>query len=183
MSQHAGHEELIEGEAAEPEQRVDTDEDLAELCSEIAELALERDLRIATAESLTAGNIAANLGRASSSGTWFRGSIVAYASEVKYSLLQVPRGPVVSEEAATAMASGAASALGADLAVAVTGEAGPETNEDVEPGTVWFGIADHGTTSAERVVFEGDPKDVLAATIERALRLLRDHARSGAQRE
>ncbi|WP_082518004.1 MULTISPECIES: CinA family protein [unclassified Rhodococcus (in: high G+C Gram-positive bacteria)] len=181
MSQHTESDELIEADAAEPEQRVDTDDDLAEICSEIADLALSRDLRIATAESLTAGNIAANLGRAPSSGTWFRGSVVAYASEDKYTLLQVPRGPVVSEEAATAMASGVASATGANLTVAVTGEAGPETMEDVPPGTVWFGVDDHGTVSAERVVFEGDPKDVLAATIERALRLLRDHARSGSE--
>ncbi|MBY6351063.1 CinA family protein [Rhodococcoides corynebacterioides] len=169
--------ERIDGDAAQPEERVDTDADLEDLCAEIAELADRGDLRIATAESLTAGNIAANLGRAPSAGRWFRGAVVAYAEEVKHDLLLVPEGPVVSEASARAMAAGVADLTGANLAVAVTGEAGPETDEDVPAGTVWFGLADHGAVTAERVVFDGDPPEVLAATIEHSLRLLRDHGR------
>ena len=81
--------ERIEGDVAQPEERVDSDADLEDLCAEIADLADRAGLRIATAESLTAGNIAANLGRAPSSGRWFRGGVVAYDTRLKHTLLGV----------------------------------------------------------------------------------------------
>ena len=78
----------------------------------------------------------------------FRGSIVSYASEVKFELLGVPEGPVVSEEAAAAMADGARRVLGADVAVSLTGVAGP-TEQDGQPvGTLFVGVAlPDGTTT------------------------------------
>ncbi|MGC4961266.1 CinA family protein [Gordonia sp. DT101] len=128
-------------------------------------------MRIGVAESLTGGNIAASLSRASGSGNWFSGGIVAYHPEVKFGLLDVPDGPVVCATAAEAMARNAARLLGADLVVAVTGEAGPDPQED-EAGTVCFGIFDHGKTFSAEARFAGEPAEIVRATVEHALRLL-----------
>jgi nicotinamide-nucleotide amidase len=70
-----------------------------------------------------------------------RGAIVSYASAVKQSLLGVPPGPVVTEEAAAAMATGARAVLGADVGLALTGVAGPAAQEGVPVGTVCIGLA------------------------------------------
>jgi PncC family amidohydrolase len=66
----------------------------------------DRGLTLAVAESLTGGLLASSFARASGASSWFQGGIVAYASSVKYDLLKVPRGPVVSEQAAGAAAAG-----------------------------------------------------------------------------
>lgn len=161
-----------------PELPVDTNVD--EMCRQLASVAAQRGLTVSTAESLTAGNIAAQLGKAPDAGAWFSGGIVAYNREVKRSVLHVPDGPVVSEEAARVMAHSIATLMGTTLALAVTGEAGPQTQEDVAPGTVWFGVVDHGRAETEKRVFSGDPEDVLADTIEFAIRLLVQHASADA---
>src|SRR3954451_14054851 len=84
-------------------------------------VALKRGGRtLAVAESLTGGLLANAFARAPGSGEWVRGGIVAYSSAVKYDMLEVPEGPVVSEAAAVAMARGAGRLLEADVAVAVT---------------------------------------------------------------
>ncbi|AYJ48029.1 CinA family protein [Rhodococcus sp. P1Y] len=163
--------------SVDPEQRIPTEPHLSLVCEKIAELAMTYDLSIATAESLTAGNVAAMLGKAPSSGQWYRGGIVAYHEDVKHELLSVPDGPVVSEEAASAMARSTASLLGAHLAIAVTGEAGPECQEDQPPGTVWAAIYDRGDVSAERKHFQGEPEEILAQTVSFALDSLLRHAR------
>ena len=75
---------------------------------------------------------------------WFRGSVVSYASQVKFSVLGVPEGPVVSEEAARAMADGARRVLGSDVGLSTTGVAGPDTQDDQPPGTVHVGLARAG---------------------------------------
>jgi len=87
------------------------------------------DVRVAVAESLTGGELSARFASASGAGDWFRGGIVAYASAVKYDLLDVPEGPVVSGPAAAAMAAGACRLLKAQVAVAVTGVGGPDEPE------------------------------------------------------
>lgn len=151
--------------------------DLHALAEQLSDIAQSRSLSVATAESLTAGNLAAELGRAPASGDWFSGGVIAYSKAVKHSVLHVPPGPVVSEDAARAMANSVCSMMGANLAIALTGEAGPEPQEDVEPGTVWFGVCDHGVVSAEKHVFTGEPEDVLDKTLACALRILIGHAR------
>lgn len=157
---------------ADPDERIPTDANVRDRCEALAGLATEHNHTIATAESLTAGNLAAELGRATDSGDWYCGGIVAYRKEVKHSLLHVPQGPVVSSDAARAMAHSVATLMGADIALAVTGEAGPECQEDVPPGTVWFGVFDHGVVRTEHRRFDGEPSDVLAQTIATSLALL-----------
>lgn len=162
--------------STDPQERIPCEEDLSDQCEQIAELAVRHGLRIATAESLTAGNLAAMLGKASSSGDWYRGGIVAYHPDVKHSLLEVPDGPVVCEDAAVAMAKSTAKLLGADLVIALTGEAGPEPQEQVPPGTVWAAVSDRGEVTTERKQFDGEPPQVLAQTLSFSISSLLKHA-------
>ena len=87
---------------------------------------------------------------------WFRGGVVSYASEVKFSILGVPEGPVVSEDAAVAMAVGARRVLGSDVALSVTGVAGPEEQDGQAVGTVFYGIAAESFAEATQVRLPGD---------------------------
>ena len=98
-------------------------------------------LTLGLAESLTGGLAASRLVNVPGASEWFRGSVVSYASEVKFDVLGVPEGPVVTEDAARAMADGARRVLGADVGLSVTGVAGP-TEQDGRPvGTVFVGLA------------------------------------------
>ena len=130
-------------------------------------------LSVGVAESLTGGELSARLAATPGSGTWFRGGIVAYSSDVKRSVLDVPPGPVVSEVAAQVMATGACRLLGADISVSVTGVAGPDEQDGEPPGTVWFAL--HHTDKRTITLlqhFPGDPEDVVDATCTRAIDLL-----------
>ncbi|MPV37990.1 CinA family protein [Georgenia subflava] len=127
---------------------------------------------IAVAESLTAGKIASHLGAAPSSSTWFAGGVVAYTNEVKYSVLGVERGPVVTARCAEQMATGVARLTGADIAVAVTGVGGPGPEEGKEAGTVYIGACAGARSTTEHHQLDGGPEEILAKTTLRALTLL-----------
>ena len=107
----------------------------------VASLLGARGLTLAVAESLTGGLVASRLVDVPGASEWFRGGIVSYASDVKFSVLDVPEGPVVSASAAAAMATGVAAKLGADVGLAVTGVAGPDPQEGHPPGTVFMAVA------------------------------------------
>lgn len=100
-----------------------------------------RGWTLATAESITAGLVAARLTAIPGASDVVRGGVVAYASTAKRDVLGVPEGPVVTERAAAAMADGARRLLGADVAVSLTGVAGPAEQEDRPVGTVCLGVA------------------------------------------
>ena len=116
----------------------------------------DRGWTLALAESLTGGLIGARLTAVPGASDVFRGGLVSYASDVKFDLLDVPMGPVVSEEAVVAMARGAARLLGADCAIAVTGVAGPDPLDGEDPGTVWMATLVAGEVEATRVKFPFD---------------------------
>jgi competence/damage-inducible protein CinA-like protein len=107
----------------------------------VASLLRSRGLTLAVAESLTGGLVASRLVDVPGSSEWFRGGVVSYASDVKYSVLDVPEGPVVSAPAAAAMATGVRRLLGADVGLGVTGVAGPDRQEGHPPGTVFMAVA------------------------------------------
>ncbi|MDP9441382.1 MAG: competence/damage-inducible protein A [Actinomycetota bacterium] len=109
--------------------------------SAVGHLLRAQGLTLGVAESLTGGMVGSRLSNVVGSSEWFRGSVVAYASEVKFDVLGVPEGPVVSEEAARAMALGARKVLGADVGISVTGVAGPADQDGQPPGTVFCGVA------------------------------------------
>ena len=116
----------------------------------------ERGLSLGLAESMTGGLVASRLVNVPGSSAWFRGSIVAYDSQVKYDVLGVPEGPVVSEQSAQAMAEGAARVLKADVGLAVTGVAGPAEQEGQPVGTAFLGVHLDGRTEVAHIFLPGD---------------------------
>lgn len=142
------------------------------LVSNLAEQLGRTKLTVAVAESLTGGRIAAHLAAGESSAEWFCGGVVAYQSEVKYRVLGVDRGPVVTAKAAKQMAAGVRELHGADIAVAVTGAGGPDPQDGQPVGTVFIGFADANGEQVEEYHFDGEPEDVVAATTVAALRML-----------
>jgi competence/damage-inducible protein CinA-like protein len=133
----------------------------------------ERGLTLGLAESLTGGLIASRLVNVAGASAWFRGAVVSYASEVKFDLLGVARGPVVSAAAAEEMAAGAARVLGADVGLAVTGVAGPEEQDGQPPGTVFVGLARAGRLEHAALRLPGDRPRVRAYSAISALDVLR----------
>ncbi len=117
--------------------------------SEVLRLCEERDWSLGVAESLTGGFIGSRLTNVPGASRTYRGSIASYATDVKRSVLGVTAEKVVSEEAVKQMAEGAQRVLGADVAIAVTGVAGPDEQDGQPVGTVWYGIAvpGHETTA------------------------------------
>jgi nicotinamide-nucleotide amidase len=109
--------------------------------SVIIDLLRERGMTLAVAESLTGGLVATRITDVAGASDVFHGSLTAYASAVKFELLELPRGPVVTSQAAEAMAQGVRRLLGADVGLATTGVAGPSSQEGQQPGTVFIGLA------------------------------------------
>ena len=143
-------------------------------------------LRLAVAESLTGGMVAARLTSVPGASDWFAGGIVSYGADVKRSLLGVGPGPVVSEAAATEMASGVKEALNADIGLSLTGVAGPTSQDDQPVGTVFVGLADdqgagHGTKTGTakaditQLALRGERQLVRERATTQALDILRRH--------
>jgi nicotinamide-nucleotide amidase len=144
-----------------------------------------RGWHVATAESCTGGLVAAALTAIAGSSDIFERGFVAYSNEAKSDLLGVPPSTItaygaVSAETTAAMAQGAIARAGVDLAVSVTGIAGPGGGSATKPvGLVFLGLARRdGQSRTERQVFPGDRAAVRAAALHRALRLIEAEARS-----
>jgi len=153
---------------------------LASLAAAVAERLLAKGWMLATAESCTGGLIAGACTDLSGSSTWFERGFVTYSNAAKTELLGVDAMLIdaqgaVSEPVARAMAEGAVARSHAQVAVSVTGVAGP-TGGSVEKlvGTVWFGWSVGGQVRTQHRRFEGDRAAVRAATVQHALQVLRD---------
>ncbi|HAM02294.1 MAG TPA: damage-inducible protein CinA, partial [Acidimicrobiaceae bacterium] len=137
------------------------------------------------AESLTGGLAAARLVNVPGASNWFRGAVVAYDPAVKFSVLDVPEGPVVSDKAARAMAEGARRLLGSDIGLGITGVAGPDEQDGRPPGTVFVAVATGDDVEALELHLPGDRERVRQYATISALDVLRRTlrargARSGA---
>lgn len=145
------------------------------LCARLADLLLTKGLKLVTAESCTGGLIAAACTDLAGSSAWFERGFVTYSNDAKTELLGVEarllrRAGAVCEGAARAMVLGALAHAHAQVAVAVTGVAGPTGGSPAKPvGTVWFGFAVPGQVLTEKCHFEGDRAAVRAATVQHAL--------------
>ena len=139
---------------------------------------IEKKLTCATAESCTGGGVGYAITGVPGSSAVFMGGIISYDNSVKRDMLGVPEGVLsskgaVSSECAAAMAEGARRRLNTDLAVSITGIAGPGGGSAEKPvGLVWFGLASESGTITEKMIFPGDREAVRAAAIEHALNLL-----------
>jgi nicotinamide-nucleotide amidase len=143
--------------------------------SVVLDLLRRRGLSLGLAESVTGGLVAARLTAVPGASDVLRGSIVSYASGVKFELLRVPPGPVVTADAAAAMAAGARVALGADVGLALTGVAGPAEQEGVSVGTVHVGIESPRGAVSRSLRLGRERDQVRQFAVISALDLLRRH--------
>ena len=151
-----------------------TEPSVTELVLSLSRLLLDKKLQLATAESCTGGLIAAACTDLAGSSAWFERGFVTYSNDAKMELLGVEerllrRAGAVCEGVARAMVTGALAHSKAQVAVAVTGVAGPTGGSASKPvGTVWFGFAVPGQVVTEKCHFNGDRAAVRAATVRHA---------------
>ncbi len=161
--------------------------DTPALVALLAELLRSQQWMMATAESCTGGLIAGACTDLAGSSDWFERGFVTYSNEAKTDLLGVDAALIaahgaVSEPVARAMAAGAVARSRAQVAVAVTGVAGPSGGSADKPvGTVWFGWSVGGQVRTERRRFDGDRAAVRAATVHYALQSLVHFIRNPSQ--
>lgn len=142
---------------------------------QLATILEKRGWTCATAESCTGGMVGAVMTALPGSSRWYKGGIIAYANSVKTTLLGVPESVLeshgaVSEVVAVRMAQGVCAALGTDIAIAITGVAGPDGGSVEKPvGTVWIGWAVKEQCAARCFLFNGDRDAVRHAAVEQAL--------------
>ena len=141
----------------------------------LAQQLLARDWMMATAESCTGGLIAAACTDLAGSSAWFERGFVTYSNDAKMELLGVEerilrRAGAVCQGVAKAMALGAIAQSHAEVAISVTGVAGPTGGSPAKPvGTVWFGFALPDQVVTEKCHFEGDRAAVRSATLHHAV--------------
>lgn len=144
---------------------------------ELARQLLSRNCYMATAESCTGGWIAQSLTALAGSSAWFDCGFITYSNSAKQRMLQVPASyfeadgaGAVSEATVLAMTAGAIAGSQAEVAVAVSGIAGPDGGSAEKPvGTVWIGWQLGQQADAQCFVFPGDREQVRLATVEAAL--------------
>jgi len=147
------------------------------LSGEIIGLLTARGDTLAVAESLTGGMLAAALTAVPGASAAFRGAVVAYATDLKTALLGVPselldRYGAVHPSVAAAMAEGARRRMGAAVAAATTGVAGPDPADGQPVGTVHIAVSASGGTTARALALSGDRHQIRVATVEQSLGLL-----------
>jgi len=131
-------------------------------------------LSLGLGESVTGGLVAGRLTNVPGSSDVLRGSIVSYASEVKFDVLGVTRGPVVNESTAVEMAVGAKRVLGADVGLALTGVAGPAEQDGVKPGTLCVALVmPDGSTQSRTLQLPGVRDQMRQLSVISALDFLR----------
>lgn len=150
------------------------------LATQVVRQFTEKGMTLGTAESLTAGLIAATVADVSGASAVLMGGVVSYDPRVKHEVLGVSQEVidtvgVVSEACALQMADGARKLLKVDVALSATGVAGPTGGTAENPvGTVWLGVSTAEGTIARRFQFDGDRQSVRRQTVETALRLALD---------
>lgn len=138
-------------------------------------------LTLATAESCTGGLIGHLITNVPGVSAWYAGGAIAYSNALKTELLGVEESLLaahgaVSEPVARQMAEGARARLGADVAVAVTGIAGPGGGTSEKPvGLVYFSVSGAGGTVSAREIFKGDRDEIKAKSAEKALNMVLEY--------
>lgn len=149
--------------------------------SVVIDLLRERGQTLAVAESLTGGLMASRLVEVEGASDVFRGGVVAYASEVKFSVLGVPgTDDVITLDVAEAMARGVRELMGADVGIGLTGVAGPAPQDGHSPGTVCLAVDVGGDVSSAEVRMPGRRQQVREFSCITALGMLRTKLASGA---
>ena len=134
-------------------------------------LCVGKDVSIATAESCTAGLLAARITSIAGASSFFKGGIIAYQNDIKFNVLNVSQSVIeektaVSSEVSEQMAVGVRDKLSADFSIATTGYAGPSGGTELNPlGTIFIAVSSKEKTISRRFVFTGDRESVVNQTI------------------
>jgi nicotinamide-nucleotide amidase len=149
-----------------------------DLAAVVLERARHARLSLGTAESCTGGLVGGRITDVPGSSDVFAGGVVCYSNRLQTELLDVPPELIteqgaVSEAVARAMAEGARARIGVDVAVSVTGIAGPSGGTEEKPvGTVWFAVASPGGTESRCIIFLGSRKEIRERAAQTALFLV-----------
>lgn len=152
-----------------------------ELVQQLAKLLKEKEIMVATAESCSGGSVAAAFTDLAGSSAWFDCGFVTYSNAAKMHMLGVPAQTLeqhgaVSEETVKAMVRGAVTNSQAQLAVAISGIAGPEGGSAEKPvGTVWFAWGNDTQQHTQRLVFNGNRQQVRQQAVTTAIQGLINH--------
>ncbi len=147
---------------------------------ELCELLIKNNLKIATAESCTGGLIASRITAVPGASACFDCGVVTYSNEQKHKLINVSietleKFGAVSEETALEMSAGVKALANADIAISVTGIAGPTGGTSEKPvGTVWIGICSNSSHKAYKFIFNGNRDEVRSQTVDLAFKLAKD---------
>ena len=148
------------------------------VAEKLVELLKAQGLTCATAESCTGGGVGSAITAVPGSSAVFAGGIISYSNEVKAEVLGVSRDDLarvgaVSSEVAAQMAEGVRRLLKTDMAVSLTGIAGPDGGTETKPvGLVWIGLATKDGVRTEKAIFRGDRAQVRAQAVTHALGML-----------
>ena len=146
------------------------------IAADLVAACVARGLSIATAESLTAGLVSASIADVPGCSAVFRGGVVAYATDVKGSVLGLDASDlahVVSEQVAAELARNACRLLDADLGISTTGVAGPEPLDGQDPGSVWIAAHDRTTsrTHTRHLALSGNRAEIRRGATTAAISL------------
>ena len=161
--------------------------DTCSLAQSVGKLLNEQHLTLGVAESCTGGMLAAYITDIAGSSAYFQGGVVAYSYQVKERLLRVPastlaRHGAVSAETAMAMARGARTLLNVDVAVAITGIAGPSGGTTEKPvGLTYIGLASPRGELWRRYIWKGNRRQNREQSARAALELLKEHLASSSE--
>jgi nicotinamide-nucleotide amidase len=162
--------------------------DLVALAEQLQGICLGRNLTVSLAESCTGGLVAATITEVAGSSGYFLGGVVSYSNEAKEAFLGVPAATLhahgaVSAQVAKAMATGAQARFDSDLAVGVTGIAGPDGGSTDKPvGLTYIGLADAAGADVRRFAFDGDRAANREAGVRAALEWLIERAATASPR-
>ena len=145
---------------------------------EVVELLIQRGLKVTSAESCTGGLFAAHITSVSGSSECFEGSFVTYSNEIKHRMINVREETLekygaVSEECVLEMAENSRKIMKSDIAIAISGIAGPSGGTDDKPvGLVWICLAAEGYIKAYKNIFSGDRQEVIEQSVMFSLNLI-----------
>ena len=145
---------------------------------EVVELLIQRGLKVTSAESCTGGLFAAHITSVSGSSECFEGSFVTYSNEIKHRMINVREETLekygaVSEECVLEMAENSRKIMKSDIAIAISGIAGPSGGTDDKPvGLVWICLAAEGDIKAYKNIFSGDRQEVREQSVMFSLNLI-----------
>lgn len=147
------------------------------LASGVIQELTQRGLTLAVAESLTGGELSAELTSIPGASRAVRGSVTAYATDVKHSVLGVDAHLLsthgaVDPEVAAQMARGVAELFGADVGISTTGVAGPDLQDGQPVGTVFIACFHEGEVTTQALHLSGNRAEIRAATVEEAIQML-----------